>query len=234
MVADKIWEDLYAVYRRWEDRSAEYFDRSRETFEDAVRPAAYYEKSASSPLVTQANMAYTEWFLFEFDLAGGRTPLELFIGAPPQVTASACVERLAQIAETQRFSRFAIRDKSLETSELRVVDLRTAEEHAVVNRIACERSTWRDGTLAQRIARVGGSWYFVGQTLLYDRASYEPCSGEGPGELEGTVTLACRPGGFGFIHREPSGSYFLDVLRDVIGIDGPYRDTLRVVREGEP
>lgn len=225
---DELDKDLFAVFRRWEDREAEYFERSRLAFEEAVRPAAYYERKPDPRFIVQANMAYTEWFLFEFGLAGGKTPLELFVERPPDGTRAERLGRLEQVAQTQRFSRFAIRDKRVETGELGVVDLRTGERLVVRNERACQMRTWRDGTLGQRIARVEGEWLLVGQTLLYDRASYEPLSERGPGDLEGMIAVAMGPEGPTFVPREPTGSYFLDVLRDVIGIDGPYRSTLRL------
>lgn len=237
-VHEKVCDDLYAAFLRWEDREAEYFERSRGEFERAVKPLVYRKRGATMNEITQMNLAYTEWFMFEFSMTGGMTPVELYLSeleekqaagntaeAEGGMSAAGLSERILRLYDvclTQRFSRFAIADKWPEEGRLRLVDLRTGKEQVVFDPVSSRCRRWRDGTLAVRIARVGGLWISVGKTALYDRSSYEVLSGEGPGERgEGAADERGRL-------LPSSGSYFLDLLRDVAGADSPISHTLRV------
>ena len=84
-------------------------------------------------------------------------------------------------------------------------------------------------SIAGRIARVDGQWLCVSPVPFFAKKSWAQMDGRGPGEMEQTVTVAVTPEGWGFVHREPTGSFYLDFLRDVMGIDGPYRSGVRFV-----
>lgn len=222
----RVGGDVFAVFERWARRDAEYFERAQNEFERAVQPVAYHVICPTADEIDQMNIAFTEWFLFEFAVRDGMSPLRHFVqdmaerdsqGSGHRAHA-ARLARLVQVADTQRFSRFQIAEKYPEERELVLVDIRTAERARVYDPVSSRRNTWRDGTLALRIARVDGRWLSVGKTALYDRESYELLSGEGPGERGEDSALPS------------SGSYFLDVLRDVAGVDSPISHTLRVVK----
>lgn len=228
-IFEDVERDIRRVYERWADRSADYFERSRMEYERYVRPAASFAERVTRQEMELINLTYTEWFLFEYELRDGLTPLECFVAQPPESAPTSCVNRLRQVAETQRFLRCAILEKSPEAGDVLLEDLGSGEAYLVQAPVAARRDSWRDGSLAIRIARVGGSWLHVGKTMLYDRAPPALVT-PGPGEPDGSaVVIAKTDEGWGFVHREWSSSYFLNFLRDVIGIDGAYSESFRVV-----
>ena len=78
-----------------------------------------------------------------------------------------------------------------------------------------------------RIACVDGRWMQAGKATLYDKAPAKAgCSILGEDKV---TILARKDGAWGFLHREWSESYFLNLLYDVIGVAGAYTDTCRAV-----
>ena len=81
---------------------------------------------------------------------------------------------------------------------------------------AATRHRWKRGLLGTRIALVNGSWVCVGGVKFYDRApDTDPSLRDRPTDID-CVT----------------GSFYLDLLRETIGIDGAYFDSLNLVRLG--
>lgn len=169
-IRGKVEDDVYSVYERWADRSAAYTRRARREFERAVDPLAFHLERPSLRSLMCVNLAFTEWFLFEFRLSGGLTPVEMTAGHPPaEMPVDRCL-RLGEVARTQFFSLFAIREKLPESGEVRLLDLRGGGEYLVQAGELCRMRNWRRGAVMLRIARVGGQWIYVGRTLFYDRA----------------------------------------------------------------
>lgn len=223
----RVDEDILGVYKRWADGSKPYFERSRGEFSRLVNPRAYYDEAPDPNDIVLINLCFTEWFLFEFDLADGCTPLECYVAEPPTGIDEESVQRLAQVATTQRFSRFAICEKLLASEDARLLDLFTGEELLVHAPTVCKRRNWRRGTVSMRIACVDGRWMQTGKATLYDKAPAKAgCSILGEDKV---TILARKDGAWGFLHREWSESYFLNLLYDVIGVAGAYTDTCRAV-----
>lgn len=228
-IDELVGRDLFMVFERWEDREAEYFDRSREEYERFVRPTVCYEEFPDPEVMKHVNICYTEWFLFEFLLARGMTPLELFVDEPPAGVSEACLDRLDQVAVTEAFSRFAIREKHLPGDRVRLYDLRAMREVIVRLPVVNRRSTWDDGTLSLRVARVDDEWVGVGKTLFYDRSPLVDEMEPGPGERDACCILAQADEGWHYVHHAPSSSYYLNFVHELIGIDGSCADSFRIV-----
>lgn len=216
----QVTGDIARVAGYWGARKDGWLDEAGAEFEHLVRPIALYG-NLPCPVsrlagVDATNMCFTEWFLFERPLRGGRTPLQLYVGNAPACEDGVSLSRLRQIEQTQFFSRFAIVDKGSDGfAELR--DVRTDRWYRVFDPVLCGRARWRDGTIAERIGCVDGMWCVVGQARLYDRASPDATALDGPGEL----------------HSEDLGnqdmldaSYFIRLVRDVMGAEGRYAHTL--------
>lgn len=212
--------DMARVAGYWGARKDGWLDDAGAEFEHVVRPLALCANSPgpASGLagVDAINMCFTEWFLFERPFRAGRTPLQLYVGNAPDCEDGASLSRLRQVEQTQFFSRFAIVDKASDGfAELR--DVRTDRWYRVFDPLLCGRARWRDGTIAERIGCVDGMWCVVGQARLYDRAPPDATAVDGPGEL----------------HPEDLGdrgvldaSYFIRLVRDVMGVEGRYAHTL--------
>lgn len=233
---EEVSKDLEALFNRWYDRDEEYFERSRGEFELCVDPLVCYEEAPSVREVTQMNVCYTEWFLFEFDMREGHSPLELtaregFPGKAPKDEALAYrrLERLAQIADTQYFSRFSIKRKVPARECAHLVDIFTGEELLVHSPLICEKAHWGSGSLGMRVACVDGEWMDVGQSVFYDRAPIESCDIEAPEELENRMEMLRLPGGRSVLRRAASTSYYLNYLHDVIGLGGRYTESCRAL-----
>lgn len=216
----EVEQDMLRVFERWANREAPYFESSRRAFEAAVRPRACYAANPSQLEVEHMNLCYTEWFLFEYPLRGERSPLECFVGNPPADVSDSRLARLRELSETQRFARFAIRDRSVETGDLLLVDLASGAELPVHAGRACRRRSWREGTLSMRVARVDGLWMHVGRSLFYDRS---------PADAVGGGAAPAVSEGWGVVGREPGKSAYLRFLHDVIGLGGAYAHTARVL-----
>ena len=211
---DDVNDDLRRVFECWGRRGTDYFARAQDEYEEAVMPLVCYSDVADPFEVEQMNLSFTEWFLFEFDLGNGMTPVERFVADFASTEPEERVRRLRQVAQTHRFSRFAIRDKDTVSGKMLLRDLRDGRERVVRAPVACRKSTWNEGTLSMRIARVEGEWIHVGLTMLYDRAPVPlgSCGHEAP-----TALLRGR-------HE----SYFLSFLHDVMGLGGAYSGTMRL------
>lgn len=229
---EQVDQDVLAVFKRWADRSAEYYERSAREFEERVRPAAYYVIVPRPGDVEFANICFTEWFLYEFALREGKSPLMWFVERPPARTPAERIRRLGQVAETQRFSQFAILDKHPKTREVDLADLCSGRELRVTAPMVCGKGGWKDGSVGIRIACVDGQWISVGKAVLYDRNPGSVVSaatgfGVGHDEGEGSSPDEARPSG----SREGDVS-FLGLVREVIGLGGAYAGTRRMVGVG--
>lgn len=211
--------DVFSVFARWADRDAPYFADSQALFEELVHPLAEVASEPSVDDLVQMDLAFTEWFLFEYKICGGHTPVELSAGALDEAGAEQDANdraiRLAQVADTQRFSQYVIEAVDEATGNVCLRDLLgkgCVELHRP--EIAGHRS-WRRGIISLRVAEVDGAFVEVGKTRLYDRAPEH-------GGAWGLEPTRLRPG-------PGTGSFFLDLLREVIGEDGWYAHGMRVV-----
>lgn len=228
-IYELVEEDIASVYVRWADRGAEYFERSRSEYERVVDPAAYYRQDPDMSELEAVNLSYTEWFLFEFGMRGGKSPVECYVDDPPSDATRAQLGRLRQVADTQFFSRFGIEGKRRDEGDVELVDLMGGGGYVAHVPVACHRRSWRTGSLAVRIARVDGHWMQVGGMLLYDRSPSRRAAGAGPGEFHEDVGVELGPDGWSLTERERSESYYLNFLHDVMGLGGAFTDTFRCV-----
>ena len=220
-----VAEELYEFARYWLLRKFQFIDAARDEFESVVDPAVWYEDRPALERVEACNLAFTEWLLFEWVYEGGDTLLELYMERRGDMLPPETLARLHEVHDTQYFSRFRIADKDERTGMLVLVDMRSGKRYDVTDSAAAEVARWRDGVLAERIACVGGTWICVGQTHLYDVARPADTCVDGPGAVhpedveEGLET-----------HRL---SFYLRLVRDVMGVDGRYASSLKAYRHND-
>ena len=215
-----VERDIAEMVEYWARRKVGWRQTAGEEFGSLVCPEALFAPEPTLRQIQLANLCFTEWVIFERPLRDHVTPLELYVFEPPAALPAAARSRLRQVAGSQFFSRFAILDKDRDSGIASLRDVRTGRSYDVLDRRLCGNPRWRTGTMAERIACVDGVWQIVGQARLYDRSSASAARDDGPGE----------------VHAEDAGrlpdtagmSYFLRLVRDVIGIDGRYASTVRV------
>lgn len=212
-----VRDDVNCMAAYWERRKMEFLDAAASEFDRYVKPASWYERDPSPRSIMLVNGLFTEWVLFERPMEQGRTPLELYIERRPAAMPQASWARLAEVRDTQFFSRFAICHKDLSTGMCILRDVRSGRRYDVFDEHLCSIDRWRDGTLAERIGCVEGEWRPVAQACLYDRAAPDDTAVDGPGEV--------HPEDEGKLPQAMLDSYYLRLVRDTYGIDGRYLST---------
>lgn len=216
-----VMDDVTCMAMYWMGRRSELRFPACKEFEDYIDPACYHEVDPSQDSLDFVNMIFTEWLLFERPLRDGLTPLEIFIEQRPVVMTQASWKRLAEVRDTQVFSRFAIRHKDLDTNMCVYQDVRSGKRYDVYDEHVCKIDRWRDGTIAERIACVEDEWCPVAQVRLYDRAAPEETAVDGPGEL--------HPEDEGLLPPAVRDSFYLRLARDTMGYRGRYSPSVRTV-----
>lgn len=220
-----VEDELYEFARYWLLRKFQFIDVARDEFESVVEPVVWYEDRPSLERVEACNMAFTEWLLFEWRYEREKTLLELYLERKGGSLSAETRDRLCQIFDTQFFSRFKIAYKDVPTGILTLFDERTNKRYDVVDSGAVEVGHWQDGVLAERIACVDGVWVCVGQLHLYDVSPSSKVGADGPG----AVHAEDLEEGFNTEHL----SFYLRLLRDVMGANGRYSSSLNAFRNNE-
>lgn len=202
------------------ERKETYLEGAIEEFIALVDPAACHSAQPTLEQITTVNLCFSEWVMFERPLGDDKTPIRLGYERARREETPRKAAILHAIDETQFFSRFAICGKDGERGMASLRDVRTGEAYEVFDTEVCAQRCWASGTIALRIACVDGVWQTVGQVRLYDRAP----APAGVVDDSCGVCIGIGPNGMDVW----SESYYLHLLRDVIGADGRFLETLRV------
>lgn len=211
--------DIDAVARYWTIRKQVLLADAASAFISFVEPAFLYDMP---PFIEpdSFNVMFTEWMLFEYPFRNDRTPLEEYAAHPPAGAKALHLDHVRQICETQIFSRFIIHDKDTRSGMAALEDIQTTRRYDVYDPELCKRARWRSGTIGERIACVDGLWVPIANTRLYDRAAPADTALDGPGFFHPEDRV-----------RKPEAehaSFYLRLVRDIIGIDGRYRHTATI------
>ena len=210
--------DAMAVH--WQRHGGGFVGDAADEFCDLVDPACYHRADPDGRELELVSVCFTEWLLFERPTFKGATPLEEFCATKPVAMPERMWRALGEVAATQFFSRFAILSKDGTTGVCTLEDVRTGLRYEVHDPRLCSVGTWLDGTIGVRVACVGGRWLAVGQARLYDRAKPSESAQDGPGEV--------HPEDAESMPEAMLGSYYLRLLRDVIGFSGRYSASARI------
>ena len=205
----------YWIKRKWT-----FLNEANEEFVSFVDPAFYYQECLTPDEVATVSMCFTEWVLFERPLRRGKTPLQILRDEPPRDAPEGVADILRAVDASQEFSRFAICDKDVASGMVILRDVRTDRRYDVLDPHICAMEHWDVGTVAVRIACVRGMWQPVGQVYLYDHVPARENVIDGPGEIHPEDCL-CKP-------EAEYASFYLRLLRDILGIDGRYHKSARV------
>lgn len=205
--------------RYWRERRDGIVGEAGAVFMGFVEPALLYGEAPALPREALSLM-FTEWLVFEYPAMEGATPFAWCAAHPEELGRDLPeAERrcLGEVARTQFFSRFEILDKDAESGTVTLRDVCDGRRYDAYSPYVCAKEGWRRGTVAERIARFDGLWYDVGRVHLYDRAPLGETGPDGPGMFH-PEDRERRP------EAERAG-FYLRLVRDVIGIEGRYRET---------
>lgn len=202
------------------DEIAAVIDVAFEEFVGYIDPAVLYVRRPSERDFMAIEMCFSEWLMVERPLHDGLTPLQLAAEMSPESVAAADVRALKEVAASQFFSRFAICDKDAQTGVASLCDVRSGACYEVLAPHVCENDRWSDGSIALRIAYVDGRWQEAGKVNLYDRCEPKPVTPLSAGEVHPDDED---------LPEALLASYYLRLVRDLMGIDGLYRKTAHIV-----
>ncbi|OUP09211.1 hypothetical protein [Collinsella sp. An2] len=217
---DDVTHSIDAAADYWATRKEEFLWLAGELYLGFVDPAMFY---GEEPFFEQDmfNLLFTEWTLFEFPFYKGLTPLQEYAAHPPVDASPQDVRWMREVMDAQFFSRFEIRHKEPASGMTTLVDVCTSKRYDVFDEVLCNVDRWKSGTIAMRIARVGDLWLHVGKVHLYDRAEAHFTAVDGPGAFHPEDRIN-KP------WAEQAG-FYLRLIRDLIGLDGRYRATTKLV-----
>ena len=208
-LTEAVGDDIADMAQFWMLRKFQFLESARTQFEVIVDPWLSYCEEPSQSEIMAYNMAFTDWLLFERPYYHGKTLLELYVDE--------------QVRDTQYFSRFGILDKDPATGMVALRDTRTDRRFDVYDPHIVQKERWRDGAIAVRIACVDDVWLTAGQLYLYDIARLSDTAVDGPGavhpeDLEDGFDTSCI-------------SFFLRLVRDIMGAQGRYVKSLNIYEQ---
>lgn len=167
--------------------------------------------------------AFTDWLLFERPYRHGKTLLELYVDEPPASLSPVSLKRLEQVRDTQYFSRFGILDKDPANGMVALKDTRADRRFDVYDPHIVQKEHWSDGAIAVRLACIDDVWLTAGQLYLYDIARLSDTAVDGPGavhpeDLQDGFDTSCV-------------SFFLRLVRDIMGAQGRYVKSLNIYEQ---
>ena len=234
-LAEAVGNDIADMAHFWMLRKFQFLEPAREQFEIIVDPWLSYCEEPSQNEIMAYNMAFTDWLLFERPYYHGKTLLELYVDEPPASISPASLGRLKQVRDTQYFSRFGILDKIAAMERIIAADYaniagmvvlkdtRTDRRFDVYDPHIVQKERWNDGAIAVRLACVDDVWLTAGQLYLYDIARLSDTTVDGPGsvhpeDLEDGFDTSCI-------------SFFLRLVRDIMGAQGRYVKSLNIYEQ---
>ena len=102
-------------------------------------------------------------------------------------------------------------------------DTRTDRRFDVYDPHIVQKEHWNDGAIAVRIARVDDVWLTAGQLYLYDIARLSDTAVDGPG--------AVHPEDLEDGFDASRISFFLRLVRDIMGAQGRYVKSLNIYEQ---
>ena len=197
-------EEIQEFLDEFKTKHKETFELTRDLFSVLVNPELYYQDDVTEAEAMNLNLIFTEWALFDFKLESGLSLIEEAAVDDPSIS---------EFAKTQFYSRFWLVKQDRRRGVVTLRDTLTQDEFEVWSSELAHKRAWRKGTLGTRIARVGDVWVTAGKTFLHDNAPDKP--------------LPAKPGAREDYEADPW--QYLREVEAVVGHDGIFRDSLRVV-----
>ena len=209
-LAEAVGNDIADMAHFWMLRKFQFLESAREQFEIIVDPWLSYCEEPSQNEIMAYNMAFTDWLLFERPYRHGKTLLELYVDEPPASLSPASFKRLEQ-------------DKDPASGMVVLKDTHTDHGFDVYDPHIVQKEHWSDGAIAVRLACVDDVWLTAGQLYLYDIARLSDTAIDGPG--------AVHPEDLEDGFDTSRISFFLRLVRDIMGAQGRYVKSLNIYEQ---
>jgi len=197
--------DLLTVAMSFKRDVAE-FERAARQFTNTVDPRIAYQPYASQHDQDMMNLFFTEWFLFEYILASGQTPLRSYVANPPHGAEEESVKALSELVDSQTFSQFTVHELKPHENTAVFQDMRDGQCYLVHDAYVSRKPSYEKGSVATRIGKINDEWQCLGGVLVHDNTA-----------AEDTFILDFLP--FDGVHA----SQFLALAKNVIGTKGSTR-----------
>lgn len=117
---------------------------------------------------------FYEWVLFDYDIHGGKTPLEKFVTWPPAGCGTNVLSLYAQAATSQFTSSFRVVGYNEDTHKVSLENVADGIVYRVLDRTYPDTFPTDHGLLTARIMRIRGTWLFAGSVIDYQKAEPTP------------------------------------------------------------
>ena len=117
---------------------------------------------------------FYEWVLFDYDIHGGKTPLEHFVTWPPTGCGTNVLSLYAQAATSQFTSSFRVVGYNEDTHKVSLENVADGIVYRVLDRTYPDTFPTDHGLLTARIMRVRGTWLFAGNVIDYQKTEPTP------------------------------------------------------------
>ena len=108
-----------------------------------------------------------EWFLFDFKLENGKTPLEHLVADAPESISEKALDEFRQSAETHFSSTFLVAGAHPALSLVTLEDLSTGQRYPVTDTSLSRGLPDGGGIIGARLVNVDGAWYFPGNPVFF-------------------------------------------------------------------
>lgn len=217
---DKEPFDMTELAYFWEYCYPASFQEAQERFVQEVDPYVMHMMVPQERDIAVVQMLFTEWLVFDYHAADGKSPLEHFVDTLRAAGRLPEAQHLQQVGQSQFFAQFWVIAQDVEHSTVLLSERKSHQLFHVHNRLIAINEAWDDGLLGVRIAHIDGMWRVVSSAPLHDqgpcKADHVCVSSKSSSDVE-HITQAAR-----------SAQSFLLCIRDLIGVHGRYRESVRV------
>lgn len=224
---------LRSVFRAWSYEQDDCIEKAQQLYKRVVNPIVYHEKYPSPEAFQHANLCFTEWFMFDFNMSDGHSPLESFLERASSDIPVEQRQTLKEIAASHVFSHFSIRHKNIDSGHVLLRDICSDADYTARLPNACQRTSWERGMLSVRIGCVGGTWHQVGKTMAYDRAPHLEGSRDEVLCWGGVSKLSHRrfadASSQEYVQRSELRDRYLAFVHKLIGVGGRYTRSFHIV-----
>ena len=149
----------------------EFMDAAWDEFCSLVDPADEVLENKDDN--TFLHHLFHEWVLFDYDIHGGKTPLEKFVTWPPADVGANQLAVYAQAAATQFTSSFLVRGYNEASHKVALENVADGRLYRVFDPVFTDTMEPDHGMLCARIMRVRGIWAFAGNIISYQEKEPE-------------------------------------------------------------
>ena len=190
------------ILRHFNEEHPEIVDRADTEFYE------YVEADLDEISDFKLNQLFSEWFVFDFKLKTGKSPLETYVHRNPDQLNKEELRDMRAAGKTEFTSTFHVGSVDHEKYEIELIDMETGKKYLVYDLAGSRQLEGDDGLLAVRIYRIQGKWYMASDPIYFLPI---PFSQERRDEL---ISVRLAPGG-----EDLKCGSFIEIVRTIYGCD---------------